>query len=73
MQSSIILGEQMVKSGSISYGSGNSVSHQMIGRRLMTPDEIIRIPKYTFVSSKGGQYPVKTTSPLFFKYIKKRK
>ena len=68
-----ILGEQTIKSGSVSYGSGNSISHQMIGRRLMTPDEIIRIPKYTFVSSKGGQYPVKTTSPLFFKYIKRTK
>ena len=65
-----MLGEQTVKTGSVTHGQNSSVSYQMMGRRLLTTDEITRIPKYHFITAKAGQFPVQTVSPLYFKYTK---
>ena len=60
------LGEQTVLSGSVSRGKDqNSRSLQMMGRRLMTPDELKSMPKGTFITMKTGMHPMKTTFRLF--------
>ena len=60
------LGEQTVLSGSVSRGKDqNSRSLQMMGRRLMTPDELKSMPKGTFITMHTGMHPMKTTFRLF--------
>ena len=55
------LGEQTVLSGTVSKGKdSNSRSLQMMGRRLMTPDELKSIPKGQFVVVKSGFHPMRT-------------
>ena len=60
------LGERTVMSGSVSRGKdSSSQSVQMIGRPLMTPDELKSIPKGHFVVMKTGTHPMKTQLRLF--------
>ena len=49
----------------VSYTHLNSRSMQMMGRRLMTPDELKSMPKGTFITMKTGMHPMKTTFRLF--------
>jgi type IV secretion system protein VirD4 len=61
------LGSRTVMSGSISRGKNDpSQSLQMIERPLMTPDELMLLPKGTFVVMKTGRHPMKTRLRLFF-------
>ena len=63
------LGEQTVLSGSVSKGKQNdSQSLQMIGRPLMTADELKALPKFKFIVMKTGSYPMKTDMKLFFEW-----
>ena len=63
------LGEQTVLSGSVSKGKdNNSRSLQMMGRRLMTPDELKSMPKGQFITMKTGTHPMKTKFALFLKW-----
>ena len=63
------LGEQTVLSGSVSQGKdSNSRSMQMMGRRLMTPDELKSMPKGTFITMKTGMHPMMTQFQLFLKW-----
>ena len=63
------LGEQTVLSGSVSRGKdSNSRSMQMMGRRLMTPDELKSMPKGTFITMKTGMHPMMTQFQLFLKW-----
>ena len=63
------LGEQTVLSGSVSKGKdNNSRSLQMMGRRLMTPDELKSMPKGQFITMKTGMHPMKTKFGLFLKW-----
>ena len=63
------LGEQTVLSGSVSKGKDqNSRSLQMMGRRLMTPDELKSMPKGQFITMKTGMHPMKTRFELFLKW-----
>ena len=63
------LGEQTVLSGSVSRGKdSNSRSMQMMGRRLMTPDELKSMPKGTFITMKTGMHPMMTRFQLFLKW-----
>jgi type IV secretion system protein VirD4 len=66
------LGNRTIQSGSISTGKGNSTSIQMIGRPLMTPDEIINMQIGTFVLMKAGKLPVKVKLNIFSNYLPKR-
>jgi len=60
------LGEQTVMSGSVSKGKdSSSQSVQMIGRPLMTPDELKALPKGDFIVMKTGTHPMKTHLHLF--------
>ena len=63
------LGEQTVLSGSVSRGKdSNSRSLQMMGRRLMTPDELKAMPRGSFITMKTGMHPMKTKFQLFLKW-----
>ena len=60
------LGNQTVQGGYISKAKdGVNQSLQMIGRPLMTPDELKAIPKGEFVVMKTGTNPMRTRLRLF--------
>jgi len=60
------LGERTVLSGSVSRGKNDpSQSLQMMGRPLMTPDELKSLPKGQFVVMKTGTHPMQTQLRLF--------
>ena len=40
----------------------------MMGRRLMTPDELKTMPKGSFITMKTGMHPMKTKFQLFLKW-----
>ena len=60
------LGEQTVLSGSVSYGREQSKSLQMIGRPLMTVDELKSMPKGQFIVMKTGTHPMISKLKLYF-------
>ena len=62
------LGEQTVLSGSVSHGRDKSQSLQMIGRQLMTPDELKSMPKGQFIVMKTGTHPMISPLKLYFKW-----
>ena len=62
------LGEQTVLSGSISNGRDRSQSLQMIGRPLMTVDELKSMPKGQFIVMKTGTHPMISKLKMFFKW-----
>ena len=62
------LGEQTVQSGSVSHGKDSSQSLQMIGRALMTPDELKSMPKGQFIVMKTGTHPMISPLKLYFKW-----
>lgn len=62
------LGEQTVLSGSVSHGRDKSQSLQMIGRPLMTVDELKSMPKGQFIVMKTGTHPIISKLKLFFKW-----
>lgn len=56
-------------SGSISRGKNDpSQSLQMMGRPLMSPDELKTLPKGHFILAKTGCCPMQTRLPLFLKW-----
>ena len=60
------LGNQTVQGGYISKAKdGVNQSLQMMGRPLMTPDELKAIPKGSFVVMKTGMNPMRTRLRLF--------
>ena len=62
------LGEQTVQSGSVSLGKERSQSIQMIGRPLMTVDELKSMPKGQFIVMKTGTHPMISILKLYFKW-----
>lgn len=63
------LGNQTVMSGHVTTGKNDpSQSLQMIGRALMTPDELKTLPKGSFIVTKTGTHPMRTKLELFFKW-----
>ena len=62
------LGEQTVLSGSVSQGRDHSRSLQMIGRPLMTVDELKSMPKGQFIVMKTGTHPMIQHLKLYFKW-----
>jgi type IV secretory pathway TraG/TraD family ATPase VirD4 len=60
---SALLGKQTIRTGNTSHSSGKSSyseSFSYQGRELMTPDEIVRMPKDTCIVIPAGQRPFKT-------------
>ena len=64
-----VLGSKTVQSGSVTKGHGNTQSLQMMGRRLLTEDEIIHLPPGEFIVLKAGQLPARTKLPFFFDFL----
>lgn len=62
------LGEQTVQSGSVSHGKEKSQSLQMIGRPLMTVDELKSMPKGQFIVMKTGTHPMISRLKLYFRW-----
>jgi len=63
------LGNRTVLSGSISRGKNDpSQSLQMMGRPLVSPDELKTLPKGHFILAKTGCCPMQTKLPLFLKW-----
>uniref|UniRef100_UPI0025E19EB5 type IV secretory system conjugative DNA transfer family protein n=1 Tax=Ruminococcus sp. TaxID=41978 RepID=UPI0025E19EB5 len=62
------LGEQTVQSGTVSTGKERSQSLQMIGRPLMTVDELKSMPKGQFIVMKTGTHPMISPLKLYFKW-----
>ena len=62
------LGEQTVLSGSVSHGKESSSSLQMIGRPLMTVDELKSMPKGQFIIMKTGTHPMISPLKLYFQW-----
>lgn len=62
------LGEQTVLSGSVSHGKDKSQSLQMIGRPLLTVDELKSMPKGQFIVMKTGAHPMISPLKLYFKW-----
>lgn len=62
------LGEQTVLSGSVSHGRDKSRSLQMIGRPLMTSDELKSMPKGQFIVMKTGSHPMISPLKLYFEW-----
>lgn len=62
------LGEQTVQSGSVSLGKEHSRSIQMMGRPLMTVDELKSMPKGQFIVMKTGTHPMISKLKLYFKW-----
>lgn len=63
------LGNRTVLSGSISRGKNDpSQSLQMMGRPLMSPDELKTLPRGHFILAKTGCCPMQTKLPLFLKW-----
>jgi type IV secretion system protein VirD4 len=62
------LGEQTVQSGSVSRGRDSSASLQMIGRPLMTVDELKSMPKGQFIVMKTGTRSMISPLKLYFQW-----
>ena len=62
------LGEQTVQSGYVSLGKDKSRTVQMIGRSLMTVDELKSMPKGQFIVMKTGTHPMISKLKLYFKW-----
>lgn len=62
------LGEQTVQSGYVSLGRDKSQTVQMIGRPLMTVDELKSMPKGQFIVMKTGTHPMISKLKLYFKW-----
>ncbi len=62
------LGDQTVQSGSVSCGKEKSQSLQMIGRPLLTVDELKSMPKGQFIVMKTGTHPMISPLKLYFKW-----
>ena len=62
------LGEQTVQSGSVSCGKEKSQSLQMIGRPLLTVDELKSMPKGQCIVMKTGTHPMISPLKLYFKW-----
>ena len=62
------LGEQTVQSGYVSLGKDKSRTVQMIGRPLMTVDELKSMPKGQFIVMKTGTHPIISRLRLYFEW-----
>ena len=59
------LGKYTTVTGSVSSGEKRSTSKQLVGRALMTEDEIMSMKKGRFIVMKADQRPIKTNLPVF--------
>jgi len=63
------LGSKTIQSGSVSKGRGNQQTLQMMGRRLLTEDEIMHLAPGNFIVLKAGGLSAQTKLPLYWDYL----
>ena len=63
------LGNRTVQSGSVSKGKGGSQTIQMMGRSLLSVEEIIHIPLGKYIVMKSGCRPIRTALPHYSDYL----
>lgn len=64
-----ILGNETVLTGSVTTGNGVTASRQMMGKPLLSPDEIMRLKFGHFIVFKSGSKPMKTSMPYCTEYL----
>lgn len=65
-----MLGDETILTGSSSRSDGKtSNSHQLMGRPLMSPAQMVRIQRDTWIVEKAGYAPMKTHLEGYWKYL----
>lgn len=65
-----MLGDETILTGSTSRSDGKTTSsHQLMGRPLLSPAQIVRIQRDTWIVEKAGYAPMKTHLEGYWKYL----
>ncbi len=65
-----MLGDETILTGSSSRSDGKTTSsHQLMGRPLMSPAQMVRIQRDTWIVEKAGYAPMKTHLEGYWKYL----
>lgn len=65
-----MLGDETILTGSSSRSDGKTTSsHQLMGRPLMSPAQMVRIQRDTWIVEKAGYTPMKTHLEGYWKYL----
>lgn len=65
-----MLDNETILSGSSSVSKGVTTStKQMIGRALLTPGQLVRLERGTFITMKGGQEPYRSKLKGYWEYL----
>lgn len=65
-----MLGDETILTGSSSRSDGKTTSsHQLMGRPLMSPAQMVRIQRDTWIVEKAGCTPMKTHLEGYWKYL----
>lgn len=65
-----MLGDETILTGSTSRSDGKTTSsHQLMGRPLLSPAQMVRIQRDTWIVEKAGYAPMKTHLEGYWKYL----
>lgn len=65
-----MLGDETILTGSSSRSDGKTTSsHQLMGRALVSPAQMVRIERDTWIVEKAGYAPMKTHLEGYWKYL----
>ena len=65
-----MLGDETILTGSSSRSDGKTTSsHQLMGRPLLSPAQMVRIQRDTWIVEKAGCAPMKTHLEGYWKYL----
>ena len=65
-----MLGDETILTGSTSRSDGKTTSsHQLMGRPLVSPAQMVRIERDTWIAEKAGYPPLKTHLEGYWKYL----
>lgn len=65
-----MLGDETILTGSTSKSDGKTTSsHQLMGRPLVSPAQMVRIERDTWIVEKAGYVPMKTHLEGYWKYL----
>lgn len=65
-----MLGDETILTGSTSRSDGKTTSsHQLMGRPLVSPAQMVRIERDTWIVEKAGYAPMKTRLEGYWKYL----
>ena len=65
-----MLGDETILTGSTSRSDGKTTSsHQLMGRPLLSPAQMVRFQRDTWIVEKAGYAPMKTHLEGYWKYL----